>query len=84
MKINTHNIAILQEKNYLCRKKIMLSAILYLLGAALGIVAIFEILRMPISTMGKVITIFLLLALSWLGLALYYLFARHNLVRWFR
>lgn len=66
------------------KKRIMLSAILYLLGAALGIVAIFEILRMPISTMGKVITIFLLLALSWLGLALYYLFARHNLVRWFR
>lgn len=66
------------------KKRIMLSAILYLLGAALGIVAIFEILRMPISTMGKVITIFLLLVLSWLGLALYYLFARHNLVRWFR
>lgn len=63
---------------------IMLSAILYLLGAALGVVAIFEILKMPISTAGKVISIFLLLVMSWLGLVIYYLFARHNLVRWFR
>lgn len=63
---------------------IMLSAILYLLGAALGVVAIFEILKMPISTAGKVICIFLLLVMSWLGLAIYYLFARQNLVRWFR
>lgn len=62
----------------------MLSAILYLLGAALGVVAIFEILKMPISTAGKVICIFLLLVMSWLGLAIYYLFARQNLVRWFR
>lgn len=62
----------------------MLSAILYLLGAALGVVAIFEILSMPISTAGKVISIFLLLVMSWLGLVIYYLFARHNLVRWFR
>ncbi|MBQ8761250.1 MAG: hypothetical protein IJZ06_09680 [Bacteroidales bacterium] len=62
----------------------MLSAILYLLGAVLGVVAIFEILKMPISTAGKVISIFLLLVLSWIGLAIYYLFARQNLVRWFR
>lgn len=64
--------------------KVMLSAILYLLGAVLGVVAIFEILKMPISTAGKVISIFLLLVLSWIGLAIYYLFARQNLVRWFR
>ncbi|MBE6335268.1 MAG: hypothetical protein E7066_01115 [Lentimicrobiaceae bacterium] len=62
----------------------MLSAILYLLGAVLGVAAIFEILKMPISKAGKVISIFLLLVMSWLGLIIYYLFARQNLVRWFR
>lgn len=77
---------ILEKIIYICRKifKVMLSAILYLLGAVLGVVAIFEILKMPISTAGKVISIFLLLVLSWIGLAIYYLFARQNLVRWFR
>ena len=46
--------------------------------------AVIEILHEPISNVGKAITIALVLLLSWVGIALYYLVLKGNLYKWFR
>lgn len=58
--------------------------ILYVVGIVLCVMAILEVLKMSISTAGKAITIVLLLLTSWLGLAVYYLYAKNHLTEWFK
>ena len=58
--------------------------ILYVAGIVLCVMAILEVLKMSISTAGKAITIILLLLTSWLGLAVYYLYAKNHLTEWFK
>ena len=58
--------------------------ILYVAGIVLCVMAILEVLKMSISTAGKAITIVLLLLTSWLGLAVYYLYAKNHLTEWFK
>ena len=62
----------------------MVGTIIYVVGVILGVIAVFEILKQPISVLGKVVTILIVLLLSWLGLAIYYLFMRGNLTKWFK
>ena len=62
----------------------MLGAILYCVGLVLAVLAVFDILQKPISPVGKLICCVLVLATSWLGLAIYYLYAKDHLTEWFR
>ena len=58
--------------------------ILYVAGIVLCVMAILEVLKMSISTAGKAITIVLLLLTNWLGLAVYYFYAKNHLTEWFK
>ena len=62
----------------------MLGAILSVVGLVLAILAVIDILQKPISLVGKLICCFLVLATSWLGLAIYYLYAKDHLTEWFK
>lgn len=62
----------------------MLGTILYIAGIVLAILAVVDILKKPISLVGKIICCILVLATSWIGLAAYYLYAKDHLVEWFK
>ncbi|MBP9994947.1 MAG: hypothetical protein KBT67_08440 [bacterium] len=62
----------------------MAATIIYVLGVILGVKAVMEIFNEPISGAGKIIATAFVLLLSWVGIAIYYLFMRGNLTRWFR
>ena len=47
----------------------MLGTILYIAGIVLAILAVVDILKKPISLVGKIICCILVLATSWIGLA---------------
>lgn len=62
----------------------MAATIIYVVGVILGVVAVLEILGQPINLLSKILVIAFVLITSWVGIALYYLFLRGNLTRWFR
>ena len=62
----------------------MLGTIIYIIGLVLAIKAVLEIIKLPIGMMGKVISSVLVLCCSWVGLAVYYLYAKDKLVDWFK
>ena len=62
----------------------MLSFLIWLVGAILAVKAVLEILKMPMGTAGKVISAVLVLCTSWIGLAVYYFYAKDKLVEWFK
>ena len=62
----------------------MIATIIYIIGIILSIKAVLEILKMNIGTAGKVISIIILLATSWIGLIVYYLYAKDHLTEWFK
>ena len=62
----------------------MIGTIIYIIGLVLAIKAVLEILKMPIGTAGKVISAIVVLCCSWVGLAVYYLYAKDKLVDWFK
>ncbi|MBR2052244.1 MAG: hypothetical protein IJ961_07215 [Bacteroidales bacterium] len=62
----------------------MIGAILYVVGIVLCVKAVLEVLKMPISSAGKVISVILLLVTSWIGLAVYYFYAKDHLTEWFK
>ena len=62
----------------------MIGFIIYIVGIVLCVKAILEVFNMSISTAGKVITVVLLLATSWVGLAVYYFYAKYHLTEWFK
>lgn len=62
----------------------MLGTILYIAGIVLAILAVVDILKKPISLVGKIICCILVLATSWIGLTVYYLYAKDHLVEWFK
>lgn len=59
-------------------------SIIYLIGVVLSIVAVLDILKKPISFVGKIISAVLVLATSWIGLAVYFLYAKDHLTDWFK
>ena len=71
---------------YFCatKKIIMIGAILYVVGIVLCVKAVLEVLKMPISGAGKAISVILLLVTSWIGLAVYYFYAKDHLTEWFK
>jgi len=62
----------------------MVATIIYVLGIILGVKAVLEIFREPISGAGKIIATLVVLLLSWIGIAIYYLFMRGKLTQWFK
>jgi len=62
----------------------MIATIIYILGVILGVKAVLEIFREPISLIGKIIATIVVLVFSWIGIAIYYLFMRGNLTKWFK
>ncbi len=62
----------------------MIGTIIYIIGIVLAVKAVMEILKMPIGLVGKIISSVLVLSCSWLGLAVYYFYAKDKLVDWFK
>lgn len=61
-----------------------MGTILYLAGLVCAIWCVIDILKQPIGLIGKLITAVVVLATSWVGLLLYYFWARHHLTSWFK
>ena len=61
-----------------------MGTIIYLIGLDLAVLAIIDILKKPISVVGKVISCVLVLITSWVGLVVYYLYAKNHLTEWFK
>ena len=61
-----------------------MGTIIYLIGLVLAVLAVIDILKKPISVVGKVISCVLVLITSWVGLVVYYLYAKNHLTEWFK
>lgn len=61
-----------------------MASLVYIVGVVLSIIAVLDIFKKPISLVGKIICAVLVLATSWIGLAVYFLFARDRITSWFR
>ena len=62
----------------------MLGTIVYIVGIVLAIAAVIDIFKKPISLVGKIIVAVIVLATSWIGLLVYYLWAKDKLTKWFK
>lgn len=58
--------------------------ILYIAGLVLAILAVLDIIKKPISLAGKIICSALVLLTSWVGILVYYLFAKDRITTWFK
>ena len=56
--------------------------LLYVIGVVLSVLAVIDILKKPISVAGKIITAVVVLLTSWVGLAVYYFYAKDHLTEW--
>lgn len=61
-----------------------MGTIIYIAGIILSVIAVLDILKKPISPIGKLITAVLVLVTSWIGLAVYFLYAKDHLSEWFK
>ena len=61
-----------------------MGTILYLVGLVCAVLAVLDIFKKNISTVGKVNASLLVLLTSWVGLAGYYFYGRDRLEAWFR
>ena len=61
-----------------------MGTLIYIIGVVLAVLAVIDILKKPISLIGKVISIVLVLITSWVGLVVYYLYAKDHLTEWFK
>ena len=60
-----------------------MGTILYLVGLVCAVLAVLDIFKKNISTVGKVIASVLVLLTSWVGLLVYYFYAKDHLEVWF-
>ena len=61
-----------------------MATIIYIVGLVLSVMAVIDILKKPIGIVGKVICSVIVLCTSWLGLAVYYLYAKNHITEWFK
>ena len=61
-----------------------MGTLVYIIGVVLAVIAVLDILKKPISTVGKIISVVLVLITSWVGLVVYYLYAKDHLTEWFK
>ena len=58
--------------------------LIWLIGLIFSIWCVLDILKKDISLVAKVIVAVIVLLTSWIGLAVYYFWARHHLTEWFK
>lgn len=58
--------------------------IIYIAGLVLSVLAVLDIIKKPISVIGKIITAVVVLLTSWIGLAVYFFYAKDHLTEWFK
>ena len=56
-----------------------MGTIIYIVGLILAVMAVLDIFKKNISTPWKIIWTLLILATSWVGLAVYYFFAKERI-----
>ena len=61
-----------------------MATIIYLIGLILAILAVIDIFKKPIGLVGKIICAVIVLATSWIGLLVYYLYAKNHITEWFK
>ena len=61
-----------------------MATIIYIVGLVLAVLAVIDIIKKPISMVGKVICSVIVLCTSWLGLAVYYLYAKNHITDWLK
>ena len=61
-----------------------MASIVYIIGLVLAIIAVLDILKKPINIVGKIICSVLVLITSWIGLAVYFLWAKNHVTEWFK
>ena len=61
-----------------------MGSIIYIIAVVLAVLAVIDIFKKPISVTGKIITALLVIFTSWIGLAVYYLYAKDHLTEWFK
>lgn len=61
-----------------------MGTIIWLIGVICAIWCVLDIFKQPISVAGKIIVSIIVLLTSWIGLLVYYFFARHHLKEWFK
>ena len=61
---------------------IMIGFIIYIIGLVLCIKAVLEILALNGDMAKKLIAAILIVVTSWVGLAVYYFYARENMAQW--
>ncbi len=59
-----------------------MGTIIWLVGTVLAIMAVLDVFKKNISTGWKIIWTILLLVTGWIGLAVYYLFAKNKIEGW--
>lgn len=62
----------------------MIGTIIYIAGIVLAVMAVLDIIKKPISLVGKIVTAVVVLCTSWIGLAVYYFYAKDHLTEWFK
>ena len=62
----------------------MVGFIIWIVGLVLCIKAVLEIWKWNVDTVKKLLVIVLVLLTSWIGLAVYYFYAKDKLVHWFK
>lgn len=60
-----------------------MSSLIYIVGVVLSVIAVLDIIKKPISLVGKIICSVLVICTSWIGLAVYYLYAKNHITDWF-
>ena len=61
-----------------------MAKIVYFVGLVLAILAVIDIFKKPISLVGKIICSIIVLCTSWIGLVVYYLWAKDRITKWFK
>ncbi len=61
-----------------------MASLVYVIGIVLSVLAVLDILKKPISLVGKIIASAIVLLTSWIGLAVYFLYAKDHLTEWFK
>ena len=61
-----------------------MGSIIYIIGVVLAVLAVLDVIKKPISLVGKIISAALVLLTSWVGLVVYYLYAKNHLTEWFK
>ena len=61
-----------------------MGTIIWIVGIVCTVLAIVDVFKKNITTIGKIIMTVLLLLTSWIGLALYYLWAKNHETEWFK